>query len=481
MRDANYDVLIIGGGFSGTALAIQLLRRSPHARLAIVDAGSAPGRGLAYATAWPCHLLNVSCGSMSAFPSEPRHFLDWARARLGASTRDSDFLPRAVYGEYVSSLLDDSLARHSRNFRWIRDEAVALESSAPGITLATKSGARLRAKHTVLATGNFPPAKLKISGLGDDARRFFRSSWASDALEGVSAGGSVLLIGSGLTSADLAVALESKGFAGVIHILSRHGLLPHTHGTASKWPQFVSEAAPITMRRLVRLVRSEVQRAAEAGVPWTAVVDALRPVTRGIWQSLPDSERRRFLRHVRTFWEVHRHRVAPEIGATIRRMMAEGRIQLHAGRATHYREDETCAELQFRPRGADAGGCLAVDRVINCTGPETDFRRIPSPLIQSLLQQGLAVPDALSLGLNVDVHGALINGAGEASHSLFALGPARKGSLWETTAVPEIRVQASDLAELLAGRLQPHATAARAGAGRATAAPTPLLESQSSL
>ena len=475
------DVLIIGGGFSGAALAIQLLRRARGISVAILNSGSALGKGLAYGTDYPCHLLNVCCGGMSAFPAEPRHFLNWARANVAASTRDSDFLPRAIYGAYVTSLLDEALALHRPDFHWIRDEALSLASDASGISVATKSGVQLRTKHAVLATGNFPPAKLRIPGLGDGARRYFPSAWANESLAELPGRGSVLLIGSGLTSLDLAVALESQGFAGEIHMLSRHGLLPRTHRAPSTWPPFVKEGAPKSVRGLVRVVRSEVQRAAEAGVPWTAVIDALRPATQCIWQSLPAAEKRRFLRHVRAYWEVLRHRVAPEIGATIQRLIDEGRIRQHAGRVIHYREDDTCAEVQFRPRGADACRTLRIDRVINCTGPETDFRRIPSPIIQNLLEQGLIAPDALSLGLDVDANGALIDRAGETSHSLFALGPSRKGRLWETTAVPEIRVQASDLAELLVRKLHRHASVAKSGAVRDNAALRPSLESQSPL
>ncbi|HWY24061.1 MAG TPA: hypothetical protein VNX47_04035, partial [Nevskia sp.] len=57
--------------------------------------------------------------------------------------------------------------------------------------------------------------------------------------------------------------------------------------------------------------------------------------------------------------------------------------------------------------------------------------------------------DALGLGLLTDAQGALLDRDGQASTWLYTLGPARKGQLWETTAVPEIRVQAQALARRL--------------------------------
>jgi len=201
------------------------------------------------------------------------------------------------------------------------------------------------------------------------------------------------------------------------------------------------------------LVREEVRAASDVGVDWRAVIDALRPVTQDIWQSLPPGERKRFLRHVRSYWEVHRHRIAPEIGDTIASLVRDRQVHVYAGRVTNYREYPDHVEVSVRDRKTRSPRLLLVDRVINCTGPETDCRRIDDPLMKSLLSQGFARPDSLLLGLDADSDGALINCSGVASHSLYAIGPARKGLLWETIAVPELRVQAAELAEHLVRKL----------------------------
>jgi uncharacterized NAD(P)/FAD-binding protein YdhS len=457
MRNAGFGVVVVGGGFSGAMLAVQLLRRVPSLSVAVIDKGSVPGRGLAYGTKHHCHLLNVPAGNMSALPEEPDHFLRWARANYDRSVQATSFLPRPLYGRYVGSLVEDAIGRSGAgNFQWIQGEVSSLAPEPPHTVVRLKNGSTLITQALVLAVGNYPPANLNIPGLSDRSERYFRSPWSEAALKNIPKNGDVLLIGSGLTSVDVAVALKSEGFAGHIHILSRHGLMPQTHRQASRWPQFWNDESPRTTRGLLRLVREQVQAAAESGSDWRAVIDALRLVTQKIWQSLPLDERRRFLRHVRPYWDIHRHRIASEIGDTIARLIHDEQASVYGGRVTSYREHRDYVEVGVSDRKTRSQRWLRVDRVINCTGPETDCRRIDDPLIKNLLAQGLARPDPLFLGLDVDSKGALIDFGGNPSPSLYAVGPARKGSLWETIAVPEIRTQASELAEHLAGTLLVH-------------------------
>src|ERR1700728_763053 len=449
-----FSVVIVGGGFSGAMLAVQLLRRSPGLSIAVVDKGPVPGRGVAYSTKYDCHLLNVPAGNMSAFPEEPNHLLRWAQVNYKGSVQTTSFLPRPLYGRYVGSVLEEAIVLSGAdNCQWIQGEVSSIARDRHRIRVELEDKSALSTETLVLAVGNFPPANLNIPGISTQSKRHFRSLWASAALEDIPRDGSVLLIGSGLTSVDVTVALKSEAFTGDVHILSRRGLMPRTHCQTRRWPQFWNRQCPRTIRGLLRLVREQVQVASDAGVDWRAVIDALRPATQDIWQSLPLDERKRFLRHVRPYWEVHRHRIAPEVGDTIARFIHDVQVSLHAGRVTDYREDHDHVEVSLRDRNTRSPRLLRVDRVINCTGPETDCRRIDGPLIKSLLAQGFARPDPLFLGLDVNSDGALIDCSGVPSQSLYAIGPARKGSLWETIAVPEIRAQASELAEHLARKL----------------------------
>jgi uncharacterized NAD(P)/FAD-binding protein YdhS len=453
--NSKFNVVVVGGGFSGAMLAVRLLGLAPNLSVAVVDKGLVPGRGVAYGTKYDCHLLNVPAGNMSALPEAPDHFLCWARANYLPSVRSTSFLPRLVYGRYVGSLLDEAIASNADKFRWIQGEVSSFAREESQTNLQLKDGRELVADAVVLALGNFPPGDLKIPGLTGASQRYAPSAWSATALRDIPKDGEVLLIGAGLTSIDAAVALKSEGFAGHIHILSRRGLMPQPSRQTGQWPQFWSEKSSQTARGLLRLVRDQVRAASEAGIDWRPVIDALRPVTQDIWQSLPLPERKRFLRHLRSYWEVHRHRVASEIGDTISNLIHDGKATLYAGRITEYREFNDRVEVGLRDRKTHGLRTLRVDRVINCTGPEINCRRIDDPLIQSLLAQGFARPDALSLGLDTDSRGALIDRDGDPSHSLYAVGPVRKGYLWETIAVPELRTQASQLAEHLAEILEP--------------------------
>jgi len=457
VSESEFDVLIVGGGFSGTMLAVHLLRNSSSLSVGIVDRAALPGRGLAYSSPHRFHLINVPTGEMSAWPDAPDDFLRWARTHYDAAVQTRSFPPRSVYGAYVGSLLETTLSNCGRErFQWIQDEALSLHRRKSKLAVQTKVGAELRSRVVVLATGNFPPANPRMPGLKTSTSLYFHFPWASDALENLPPGGSVLLVGSGLTSVDLIMALKSKGFRGIIHVLSRKGLFPRPRRQQRQdepWPLFWDETSPRTVRGLLRLIRAQVQAAAEKGIDWRGVIDSLRPVTQDIWRSLPLEEQKRFLRHARVYWDVHRHRLAPEIGDILADMQTEGQVRLHTGAIIRYSEDHDDAEIHYWDRESRTEKALRAHRVINCTGSETDCRRIDDSLITSLFVQGLARPDPLFLGLDVDEHGALTDYKGTSSHLLYAIGPTRKGCLWETTTVPEIRVQAAVLGERLADML----------------------------
>jgi uncharacterized NAD(P)/FAD-binding protein YdhS len=471
MEALQTKVVIVGGGFSGTVLALQLLRLSSDVSVTVIDQGDRPALGLAYATEYDCHLLNVCAADMSAFPEEPANFWKWAERNWPKTSwainghlptnqlspnqpiHERSFLPRSFYGSYLGSLLRDAKVEYGSRLEWIFDEAVKLQRAGVGWSVLCKSGTKLFAHAAVLATGNFPPGSLRMPLLAE-SRRYVQRVWSKTAFADLPHRDDVLLIGSGLTSVDMAIALHSRGFEGTIHILSRHGLLPHSHKRTTPWPRFWDERSPKTTRGLLRLVRQQAAAAIESGSDWHAVMDSLRPLVQQIWQSLSITERRRFLRHVRSYWEVHRHRIAPEVSRQFSAMIASGQVRIHAGRITGYSETADAAQITFRPRSSATLEMLQVARVLNCSGPETEFRKIKSSLLQDLFAQGLIRPDELALGLDVDRNGALLNAEGTPSRSLFALGPARKGSLWETTAVPDLRVQAAELARYLLNMTQ---------------------------
>jgi uncharacterized NAD(P)/FAD-binding protein YdhS len=452
---SSFTVAIVGGGFAGAALATQLLRNSMGAASVIlIEKGARVGRGVAYGTSCGEHLLNVPARSMSIFPDNPEHFLRWAQINRGSGVKPSDYLPRQVYGQYVASVLQHEINLHPGRFQRVQDEAVDLTRVDGAVEIRLRCGHTVFADKVVLALGNFPPGDPHLPGKTPHSQRYVSDPWAPGALDHAVGNDnnehtSVLLVGSGLTSVDVAISLRSRGFRGTIHLLSRRGLLPQSHKATAVWPPFWDEHSPRTARGLLRLVRAQVEAAEAQGSGWRAVVDSLRPFTATIWRSLSRKEQRKFLRHVRPYWEVHRHRVATEIGVTLASQIQNGQIQIHAGRIAKYEEDADGVDMTYHNRKTATLERLRVMRVINCTGPEVDCRRIENLLLNNLLRQKLVRPDPLFQGLDTSEHGALIDAHGEPSGFLYTVGPSRKGSLWETTAVPEIRVQAYQMSTLL--------------------------------
>lgn len=453
-----FDILIVGGGFSGTILALHLLRQSSALSIGVMDRGSLPGRGLAYGSPHRFHLLNVPACEMSAFPDVPDDFLSWARTHYDASLQERSFPPRSIYGMYVGDLLEKTRIEQGRaRFHWLRNEALSVRLRGRDVSIQTEHGPEVQARAVVLATGNFPPANPHVAGLDVPSDAYFKFPWSPAAIENIHPTKEILLLGSGLTSLDLIMALKSKGFRATIHVLSRKGLFPRARRYVrplEPWPVFWNAKSPRTVRGLLRLVRSQVDDAAQKGIDWRAVIDSLRPVTQKIWQSLSLKEKKRFVRHVRVYWDVHRHRAAPEISDLLDDMLAEGQVRLHTGVLTKYLPQHCGAEIKYLDSKTRSEKRLQVSRVINCTGSETDCRRLDDSLVVSLLAQGLARPDPLFLGLEVDANGSLVNYKGATSRSLFAIGPPRKGVLWETTTVADIRQQAVEAAHFLVQHLE---------------------------
>ncbi|WP_426757000.1 FAD/NAD(P)-binding protein [Myxococcus sp. Y35] len=477
-----WDVAIVGGGASGTLLAVHLLRsaRAPL-RVALVERNGRAGLGLAYSTTSPCHLLNVPAAKMGAFPEDPEHFLRWVRCEL-PGTSPGAFVSRQRFGRYLESVLREARAHAGPGVMLdvVDRDVAAVEEASGAVWLHLADGARLEARVAVLALGNALPSNLRVPDGGlYTSRRYHRSPWAKDALRGVTDQDDVLLIGTGLTMVDTVLSLAEQGHQGHIHALSRHGLLPHVHQEGARGT-YVSPGIrdalralrqetrrehrdaedtaghpplPVRIRPVLRLVRQEVRRAARAGADWRQVVDALRPVTVPLWQRLPVGERRRFLRHLRAYWDVHRHRMAPSIGETVERLRRQGRLSIHAAHIRGFALEPTGVAVRTRPRGhGGEEAVLHVQHVINCTGPEGAMTR-GHPVLGGLVEAGRVRPDALGMGLATDADGALLDASGQASGRLYTLGPPRRGELWETTAVPEIRSQARDLAWHLLQRL----------------------------
>jgi uncharacterized NAD(P)/FAD-binding protein YdhS len=445
-------VAIVGGGFSGAMLSVELLRRTTgQTSIVLIEKARVPGLGAAYSTAFEGHLLNVRAKGMSAYADTPDHFVRWAQQNYSSSVRPDDFLPRMVYGQYIASQLREASRFRDDDFRCIQDEALSFTENDGEIEIRLASGQTINVDRVVLALGNFPPADLSRPGKPAGSSYFISNPWSPGSLSGIKQHESVLLIGSGLTGVDAVLDLRARRVQGTIHMLSRRGLLPRSHAQIACAPCRV-QSFPRTARGLLRMVRLLVEAAKSRGSDWREVIDSLRPHTQQIWKSLPLTEQRRFMRHLRTYWDVHRHRIAERIADQMAAQMRDGQLELHTGRIMDYREIEGGVEITYRERNTRELKKFQVNHVVNCTGPDGDFRRVNSPFLVDLLEKEAVRPDEHSLGLDVAEDGAVINARGIPSERLFALGPLRKGKVWESIAVPELRVQTAELAKLLVER-----------------------------
>jgi uncharacterized NAD(P)/FAD-binding protein YdhS/glyoxylase-like metal-dependent hydrolase (beta-lactamase superfamily II) len=449
-------IAIVGSGFSGSLVAANLLKTATRPLIVkLIESKHDIGKGVAYSTDTDRHLLNVSAGNMSAFPDDPTHLLRWLnynRAELAAFLPDavdaSTFIPRKIYGLYLQSILEEAEATASSNVQleYLRDEVVAVELERNGAIVTLQGDLQCWADKVVLAIGNSPATPFGNRPFEQDDR--IRHAWSTDALAGLEVDAPVLLIGTGLTMVDMLVSLHERHHHGKIYAVSRRGLAPLSHQATKSYAAFLTpETAPKTIRELLHCVRSEVKAAAAQGYDWRAVLDSLRPITQQLWQQLPPIEQKRFLRHVKSYWEVHRHRIAPEIHHILQEMLTSGQLVISAGRIREYQSTADAVSITVCDRHSKTNTILNVSRVINCTGVEVDYRHSAQPLIADLGAQGLIRPNLLGLGLDTTSNGAVLDANGAVSTLLYTLGSPRKGDLWETIAVPELRRQAKIVAE----------------------------------
>jgi uncharacterized NAD(P)/FAD-binding protein YdhS len=448
-------IAIIGGGFSGAMVAVHLARlaEANSPRIVLFEKSERLARGVAYGTRCDQHLLNVPAGLMSALPDVPTHFLDWLQARE-PSAHHGTFAPRRVYGDYLEELLTASASRSNGQISFMCDEVIELEAddSSTSVQLTTRKGDRVTADRVVLALGHPLPEEphgLELQALG---RTFVTDPWSPGALDRLAADDPIALIGTGLTAADLIVEAHANGHRGTIYAISRHGFLPCRHQTTPTIPRphiAITADSRETARSLLRRVRSEVAVCQSEGNDWRSVVDSLRPVTQTLWRSLGNSERARFVRHLAPRWDVHRHRVAPQIADMLQDALRSNRLVVVAGRVLKLAEKSGTVEITFRRRGSAEAETLLVRRVINCTGPARDVRAGSSRLLRSLIERGIGRSGPLALGLDVADSGALIRQDGREHDRIFVIGPLLKERLWETTAVRELRTQTLELARRL--------------------------------
>ncbi len=397
-------IVIIGGGASGTLMALALTRQRPELAVTLIDPSPVPGRGLAYDAPRPEHRRNVLPRRLSAFSDRPDDFADWLKDRgVIASTEDKVFVRRRLFGDY----LNDRLGAVGHRLTLIRGSMTGIVPGPGEARVQLATGEAVRADMVILATGH---------------------SWSPsrDVDHSVPADAPVTILGTGLSMVDRWLTLRAEGHTGAITAVSRHGLVPLDHGDCPTPIALHSVPLGRPVSQTMRWLRELAAQAAD----WRAAVDAIRPHTQAIWQSWSTVERRRFLRHARRYWDVHRHRVAPDIGERLAEELATGTLRI----------------VRSREFSAD-------EHDFDCRGYLPDWSAIRNPLVCRLIEAGLVRADPLGIGLDVSADCHLMAQDGRAWPHLLAIGPITRGQFWEIEAIPDIRSQCERLgSQILAKR-----------------------------
>lgn len=435
-----FDLAIIGGGAAGTLLALHALREAPAGhRIVMIEPGR-PGRGVAYASTDPAHVLNVPVAGMSAYAESPDDFADFLRTRDG-DVDPAAFVARRDYADYLETRLEKAVAASAASFSQVVDVATSLSPADAGVAVGLANGEVIDAARAVLATGNHP-RELPIDVQGS-ARVL--PAWDATALARIRIDDDIVVVGSGLSMVDVVLGLDAREHRGRITAVSRHGLAPMPHQAVKRKLEIDAHALEaLPLRRRMRVLR-EAARAAQPGHAWQDLMDALRHHVRELWQSLSVTDQQRFLRHGVRHWDIHRHRIAPQVDAQLAARREAGRFDILVARVVRAGGDGDGISVSLEPRGVGSE-VLRAHWLVNATGIEIRASRFTDPLLVGLLRDGHARPGPYDLGFDTCADGTLLDARGVAQPRIAAIGSLRLGNLWESTAVPDLRQDAAALA-----------------------------------
>jgi uncharacterized NAD(P)/FAD-binding protein YdhS len=449
-------IAIIGGGFSGAAVALNLLRSLPpgRARITIIEPRPLLGGGVAYSSVDPAHRLNVPASRMLVLVEEPGAFEAWFKASAlrddpEAMLADGRIYPRRqAFGRYVNALLTQAGAARPE-FAHLQEQVLGIARHDAGFRITAERRV-LDADIVVLAVSHPPPAVPGPLRAIAGRANFIANPWPDAALAGVAADARVLIIGTALSTADVIASLQAQGHEGKILAVSRRGLVSRLRAMVQTEPFGDFSSAPAaTALTLLRRVRRAVAAAEASGSSWGAVMDALRVQGLTVWSALNAEEQSRFLRHLRPFWDVHRYQVAPQLAAITQAQCDAGRLAIRAARILEIRAQGDAFEVRLKFRGSEPVW-ERFDTIINCTGPDHSRVTETNPALASLKAAGLITPDPHGLGVQTDLAARAIDAGGAAQPRLFVSGPLARAAFGELMGLPQV----SQHAALVAAEVQ---------------------------
>ncbi|WP_047457566.1 FAD/NAD(P)-binding protein [Rhizobium rhizogenes] len=440
-------IAIIGGGVSGAAVAFHLLQRQrlQPGQLFIFEPRARLGAGLAYDTQDPAHRINVPAAKMSLLPDDLEHFQRWIEANdalvgdeTAVAANGNLFPRRALFGRYIGDMVqpfvDDGRITH------VAEKTAEVRRLNDRWVISGEAGRRLEADILVIATSHpspLPPEPLRRALAGHP--RFVVDPTRPDAVAAIRADDRVLVVGNGLTSADVIASLTLRGHTGPITAISRRGLRSRGHAPVRQelFGDFVSHPSR-TALDLLRLVRATIREAEAEGRSWHAVIDQVRAQGQDLWRAMPLEERRRVVRHLRPFWDVHRFRVAPQVEAASEEAIRNGRLEVLAASVASVETKDEAIDCRLRLSHSAGNIDRQFDAVVVTTGPGHRGILETQGWIGALADAGYLAIDATRLGLACNAASQALSDDGAVAPSLFISGPLARGTFGELMGLPEV-------------------------------------------
>lgn len=445
-------VCIIGGGFSGCLTAIHLLNKSSNVKIKLINHNYPLIQGIAYSTNDASHLLNVPAGKMSAFADKPFHFTEWLSSKkefkhLLSTDIQFQFLPRFIYGAYLKEMMDQYL-KHDR-LTIISSKATGVKKTEGEFLIQCENASVIESDALVLAMGNYLPAEPRIENSFDFSDpAYFKNPWDNSFLNEIDLNKNILIIGTGLTMIDCVRSLAEINFKAKIIAVSPRGYIPARHSSAvSLYTDFFQDLKNKHLLDIFKIIRFHIKRSEQEQIPWQAVIDVIRPLTKEIWLNLSVRDKKQFISHLRHIWGVARHRLPETVHNKIMELMDSGQLQVIGGRLNKIEKADSSLKVTIKLRRKNSERLVEIDRIVNCTGPQSDFNEINDALIKDLLQNKIIFPDELKLGIKASPEGKIIDHEGTIIKNAYAIGSLLRGVLWETTAIPELRVNTENVAD----------------------------------
>ena len=450
-------ILVVGGGYAGTAFAVHLCRSAPEPLdIVVVEPREQVGGGLAHSAVDPDHRLNASDTIHFLYPEDVTHLRRWLESsgRLAADpdawSGDGRLYPRrGDFGRYLSAEFAAHAASNpsGSTLSHRRGAATGIEKQNRGFRIEVTEGDPIDADRCVIAIGQEPaPAKLPGLAAADAGDGSIDDPFSPGALAAIDTAANVLILGTGLTSADVVASLVGHGHRGPITCISRRGVRPQqqnpTPAAVPLWDRLLAESPafieqhgrPTSLLPLMRIVREQARSRLARQEPWHEAIDEVRDAAGELWRALPVSAKQRFLRHVRPYYDSHRFRLPPQTKDILASAEARGQLAFETGRVVHAEPRLTGLDVVVRARGRSATRTRSYAAVVNCAGFASRVNDWQNPFVRACLRQGLARPSDMGRGFEADAACRVIAANGKAHSDLRVIGALTLDRFGETPA-----------------------------------------------